>query len=116
MIIIAGNLEFIDQENRDGAVAAVRDLQDATRSDEPGCVSYSFSADSTVATRVQIYEHWIDEASLAAHFLHPNYHNTRAMLGQFKRGSGSQILKFRADLSEPVYDSTGVPRADFFTA
>lgn len=116
MIIIAGNLEFVDQENRDGAVAAVRELQQSTRDDEPGCVAYSFSADTSVATRVQVYELWVDEPSLAAHFQHANYHNTRAILGQFKRAGGSQILKFRTDLSEPVYDSTGVPRADFFTA
>jgi quinol monooxygenase YgiN len=115
MIIIAGTLNFVDQENRDGAIAAIRDLQQSTRDTEPGCVSYSFAADSGDATRVQVYEHWVDEESLAAHFRHANYLDTRAMLGQFKRAGGSQILKFRADLSEPVYDSNGVPRADFFT-
>ena len=30
--------------------------------------------------------------------------------------TGSQISKFRVDLEEPVYDDTGTPRADFFTA
>ena len=30
--------------------------------------------------------------------------------------TGSQISKFRVDLEEPVYDGTGTPRADFFTA
>ena len=28
---------------------------------------------------------------------------------------GADVLKYRMELAEPVYDPTGVPRADFFT-
>jgi quinol monooxygenase YgiN len=116
MIIIAGIINFADQQNRDGAVAAITELQEATRTNEPGCLAYSFACDSGDPTKVQVYECWLDEASLAAHFQHSNYFNTRSLLGQFKRAGMPQILKFRIDHSEPVYDPTGTPRADFFTA
>ncbi len=116
MIIVAGTLVFADQEARDGAVAAGRELQQATRDDEPGCLAYVFAADPVEPTHVQVYELWADEASLAAHFQHPNYFEMRAVFGRFKRAGRPAVAKFRCDLSEPVYDDTGTPRADFFTA
>ena len=98
------------------AVAAGRDLQEATRRDEPGCLAYTFAADPVVPTRMQVYELWENEASLAAHFNHPNYFDMREVLGRFERVGFPAILKYRCDLSEPVYDRTFTPRADFFTA
>lgn len=115
MIIIAGYLEFVDKENRDGAVAAGRDLQQATRDDEPGCLAYVFTSDPCEDRRVHVYELWEDEAALSAHFQHPNYTEMRTTLRQFDR-SGGDVRKYRCDLSEPVYDDTGVARADFFTS
>lgn len=114
MIIIAGYLEFIDKQNRDGAVAAGIELQQATRADEPGCLAYVFTEDPCEERRVHIYELWADEPSLVAHFEHPNYTEMRTVLRGFER-SGGEVKKYRCDLSEPVYDETGVARADFFT-
>ena len=57
---------------------------------------------------------WRDEASLAAHFKHPNYLNMHDALGRIGL-KGADNKKYRVDLSEPVYDSTFTPRADFFT-
>ena len=115
MIIIAGTIDFESREQRDAAVAAGVTKQDATRRDEPGCLAYSFSADSSVETRVQVYECWTDEASLAAHFEHANYFEMRTLLGGFGP-IRPKVAKFRCDLSEPVYDDQFRPRADFFTA
>lgn len=115
MIIIAGYLEFVDQQNRDGAVAAGTELQQATRDGEPGCLSYVFTADPCDERRVHVHELWSDEAALAAHFAHPNYTAMRTVLRGFAR-SGGDVRKYRCDLSEPVYDDSGVARADFFTA
>jgi quinol monooxygenase YgiN len=115
MIIIAGYLEFADKENRDAAVAAGADAQQATRDDEPGCLAYVFGTDPCEERRMQVYELWDDEATLAAHFVHPNYTAMRTVLRQFDR-TGGDISKFRCDLAEPVYDDTGTARADFFTA
>jgi quinol monooxygenase YgiN len=114
-IIIAGTIDFPDRATRDGAVAAGLEYQRGTRDDEPGCLAYVFAADPIVEHRVQVYELWVDEASLAAHFRHPNY----LEMGKLLRGfgiTGTDILKHRTDLAEPVYDDTRTPRADFFTA
>ena len=45
MVIVSGTIFFADQAARDGAVAASIDLQRATRTDEPGCLAYVFTAD-----------------------------------------------------------------------
>ena len=114
MIAIAGTID-VDPTRRDDCVAASVALQTATRNDEPGCLAYCFAADPVVAGRIQVYELWADEASLAAHFEHPNYLNMRDMLGSVGL-KGADNKKYRVDLSEPVYDEHRVPRADFFTA
>jgi quinol monooxygenase YgiN len=115
MIIIAGTIDFADQAARDKAVEGGRDLQQATRDDEPGCLAYCFAPDPCVANRIQVYELWTDQASLAAHFEHPNYLNMRTFLGSCGL-TGADNKKYRCDLAEPVYDATRTPRADFFTA
>ena len=116
VIVIAGTMDFVSSDARDGAVAAATPLQEATRTMEPGCVAYSFAADSTVANRVQVFELWSDEASLAEHFEHPNFFAMKALLGQFERSGPSSVAKYRCDITEPVYDADRRPRADFFTA
>ncbi len=113
MIIVAGLLDFADKGDRDRVIAAAADLQQATL-DEPGCHAYCFAPDPGVDVRVQVYELWEDEASLAAHFKHPNYIEMRSALRSGSRVA-TQVEKFRCDLREPVYDDTHTPRADFFT-
>ena len=115
MIVVAGYLDFTTQDDRDQVVAAGRDVQQSTRDDEPGCLAYSFGADSSVATRVQVFELWADTESLAAHFQHPNFLAMRDILRGVER-AGSSVAKYRCDLSEPIYDEQRQPRADFFTA
>jgi quinol monooxygenase YgiN len=115
MIVVAGWLEFTNQQDRDQVVAAGRDVQQSTRDDEPGCLAYSFASDTSVPTRVQVFELWRDTESLAAHFAHPNYLAMREILRGVER-AGSSIAKYRCDLSEPIYDAQKQPRADFFTA
>ena len=114
MIIIAGTIDFVDQANRDGAVAAGAELQQSTRDTEPGCLAYSFAADSSVPNRVQVYELWADAASLTAHFEHPNFHGMKQLLGRFERAGASSVAKYRIDATSPVYDADRRPRADFF--
>jgi quinol monooxygenase YgiN len=116
MIIIAGTISFADQANRDGAVAAVRDLQQSTRDTEPGCLAYSFAADSGEPTKVQVFESWADQASLAAHFEHPNFWATKALLRQFERAGESAVAKYRVDATASVYAADGTPDAGFADA
>jgi quinol monooxygenase YgiN len=113
MIIIAGTIEFADQANRDGAVAAAVELQQSTRTTEPGCLAYSFAADTGSATSVQVYEAWTDEDALAAHFEHPNFWAMKQLLRGFERASGSQVAKYEIGRSASVYDADGKPSASF---
>lgn len=113
MIIIAGTID-VDPERRDACVNAAGPVQKATRDDEPGCLAYCFAIDPVVAGRIQVYELWADQASLAAHFEHENYRQMRVTLGSFGIIRADN-KKYRIDKSEPVYDSTRTPRADFFT-
>lgn len=115
MIIVTAEIDFATTEQRDAAVAATIDLQQATRDDEPGCLAYCFAADPCDPQRVQVYELWEDQAALAAHFEHPNYHGMLAKLGDSGM-TGAVSHKHRCDHREPVYDDTFTPRADFFTA
>lgn len=114
MIIIAGTIDLADPSKRDEAMRIAGPLQSKTRNEEPGCHAYVFAPDPCVEGRIGVYELWQDEASLAAHFEHPNYLNMRTALGQIGL-KGADNKKYRIDLSEPVYDPTMTPRADFFT-
>lgn len=114
MIIIAGTIDFANQADRDKAIEIGTPLQQASRDDEPGCLAYCFAPDPCVAERIQVYELWTDEESLAAHFQHENYFN----MGGALRDCGivsADNRKYRVDATEPVYDDTHTPRADFFT-
>jgi quinol monooxygenase YgiN len=113
MIIVVATIDFADQASRDAAVEASKPVQWATRADEPGCHAYCFGADPCVDTRVQVYELWEDEASLAAHFQHPNYHEMRRVL----RDKGIVATANRMYLTvrdEPVYAANGKTRERFF--
>jgi quinol monooxygenase YgiN len=114
MIIIAGTIDLQDPRKRVEVLAIASKLQQKTRDEEPGCLAYVFSADPCVEGRLVVYELWQDEASLAAHFKHPNYLNMRDALGRIGL-KGADNRKYRIDLSEPVYDASFTPRADFFT-
>jgi quinol monooxygenase YgiN len=113
-ILIVGTIN-VDPARRDALLTAIRPLVNKTRQEEPGCLAYAFTADTVEDDVVQVLEHWQDEASLAAHFAHPNFFATKTALHEYGSGTSS-IRKFRADLSEPVRDSERRYRADFFTA
>ena len=113
MIIVVATLDFADREARDKAVTITAPIQWATRVEEPGCQAYCFAADPSVDTRIQVYELWDDEASLAAHFQHPNYDAMRAALqGQGIVGTANRMFLVARD--EPVYGPQGQIRDRFF--
>ena len=113
MILIAGTID-VNPESRDSAVEAGRPHMEATRKWK-GCLDYVWSADPLVEGRIYVFERWETEADLAAHFEGPHYLAMRKTIASFEI-RGVDVLKYRNDLSEPVYDPKGVPRADFFTA
>ena len=114
MIIIAGTIDFEDEENRDTALEQSRNLQQATRDDEEGCLAYCFAADPCVSTRIQVYELWTTGQSLDDHFAHANYHNMRKALGQ-NGMVGSDTRKFRIDADDPVYGEDRIASSKFWS-
>ena len=113
MIIIAGTVD-VDPERRDEALVAGEPHMKATRAQD-GCIDYVWSADALVPGRIYVFERWRDQESLEAHFAGPHYLAMRDTIGAHGL-RGVDVSKYRIDLSEPVYDPSGVPRADFFTA
>lgn len=112
MIIIAGTVD-VDPEQRDAALTAGKPHMEATRA-QKGCIDYVWSADLLVPGRIYVYERWEDEAALDAHFKGPHYLAMRDTIGAHGLRA-ADVLKHRPEISEPVYDPTMTPRADFFT-
>ena len=112
MIIVAGAVE-LDPAQRDAALRAACALFAATRA-QPGCLDYVWSADPSSESRVCVYERWQDTPSFAAHLAGPCYAGMLAVLGRHGLRS-ADVAKHRVAESEPVYDPSGKPRADFFT-
>jgi quinol monooxygenase YgiN len=87
----------------------------ATREEEAGCLEYAFTADTVEDDRIVVLERWHDEATLAAHFEHPDFLAAKATLHEY--GSGTSVInKYRVGRSEPLRDAERRCRADFFTA
>ena len=113
-ILIVGTI-IVDPQRRADLLGAIAPLVQKTREEEPGCLDYAFMADTVEDDRVVVIERWRDQATLAAHFEHPNFYATKDALKA--NGSGaSSIAKYRVDLEEPVRDAENRYRADFFTA
>lgn len=112
-IIIAGTMDF-DPSFLPDAIISAKPLIDAALL-EKGCLHYRWAIDPVHEGRVNVFEEWEDEASLKAHFEGAPYKDMLAHLPMDKI-RGFDVSKYRFDVKEPVYDSDGKPRADFFTA
>jgi len=64
MIIIAG-YTLTEAEKRDHAVAAHQEMVARARASD-GCIDLAISADSIDPERINIFEHWRDQAALDA--------------------------------------------------
>lgn len=113
MIIVVAALEFESEQDRDRAVALTREVQLATREEEPGCHAYCFAPDPAEPSRIQVYELWEDSDSLAAHFLHPNYQKMVELL-QSARIRESVNRAYLTTADEPVYGPNGERKTQFF--
>ncbi|MBI1250907.1 MAG: antibiotic biosynthesis monooxygenase [Alphaproteobacteria bacterium] len=112
-IVVAGVVD-VDPGRRDDALRGAKPWVDGALS-QRGCVRYSWTADLNLPGRIDVFEEWTDQEAFAAHLAGPQY---RGMLGHMQgfEIKNAVTKKYRVDLTEPVYDPTGVPRADFFTA
>ena len=112
-IIIAGHLDFAPATVGKLILDARPLIEEALA--EPGCRAYSWALDPLRPGRVHVFEEWDDEAALAGHFSASPYAEMGAHLQQGDGILGFEVKKYRCDHSEPVYDESGTPRADFFT-
>lgn len=110
-ILINGTVDF-EPADAENAVREAAELMAATRTQD-GCRHYVWSLDPAVPGRVYVYENWESEESLAAHLAGPYYRDMLTLLSGFGI-KASETLKYRIDVAGPIYDETGVPRADFF--
>lgn len=115
MIIVAGTIDLADPGSRDECLRVTTSLQQVTREEQPGCLAYCFAADPVVPGRIQVYELWEDQASLAGHFANSNYKAMFEALAAFGLEK-VRVHKYRVDLRERVYDADFRPRADFSDA
>ncbi len=111
-ILIAGTVD-VDPEQRDAALEAGKPHMAATRAQD-GCIDYNWSADGLTPGRIYVFERWRDQTALEAHFKGPHYLAMRDTIATYGLRAADAV-KYRIDLSEPVYDETMTPRADFFT-
>lgn len=112
-IIISGTVD-LPPENLQAALAAGKPLIEGALT-EDGCLDYDWCIEPTHPGRIRVFERWESEEALAAHFQSKWYLEMRDTIGSFGL-IAADTAKYRVDLSEPVYDPTMTPRADFFTA
>lgn len=113
MITIIGHID-VDPSERDALVARTAELQQRTRTDEPGCLTYCLGADPVDAGRIQIVELWADAASLDAHFRHPNFFATGEALRSGTRRGGA-VMKYRIDAADGVRGPDGNASTRFWS-
>lgn len=70
MLVVAGHIR-IDPARREAAIAAAAEVQGETRR-EPGCISYTFSADLGEDGLFHLFEEWESQDALDAHFKTPH--------------------------------------------
>jgi quinol monooxygenase YgiN len=113
MIIISAILEFANEVDRDKVIDLTTETQLATRLEEPGCISYCFAPDPAVSNRIQVYELWEDEKSLADHFKHKYYNDMKNFIHSVGV-TNTENQMYLIDKHEPVYSAEGNTRETFF--
>ena len=79
---------------------------------QPGCLHYDWSADLNAPSRINVFEEWESEESLAAHFAGGQYAGMLGHIGQ--SGLLSAVSrKYRVDAESAVYNAEGKPTPAF---
>jgi quinol monooxygenase YgiN len=109
-IVISAQID-LDPAKREEALRTAQPWIDGALS-QPGCIHYDWSADVNNPSRVNVFEEWESEASLAAHFAGPQY---AGMLGHIGQSGliGAVSRKYRVDAEAEVYGGDGKPTEQF---
>ena len=109
-IVISAQID-LEPAGRDAALKSAQPWIDGALA-QPGCIHYDWSADLNAPSRINVFEEWENEESLAAHFAGPQYAGMRAHIGQ----SGllnAVSRKYRVDAEGAVYNAEGKPTPSF---
>lgn len=79
MILVAATIDF-DPAGADAAREAGVVMMEATHKEE-GNIEYAFSFDFADPGKIRIFEKWVDQAALDAHFAEPHMAAFQAALG-----------------------------------
>ncbi|MFF0156591.1 putative quinol monooxygenase [Streptomyces sp. NPDC005263] len=66
-IIVAGWMDY-EPTDRDTMLGHLVEVGKHTRAQEPGCLDYAMTADSTDERRIRVYERWVSQQALDDHF------------------------------------------------
>ncbi len=110
IILVAGKVR-VDPAKRDETLTSGAELMRRTR-EQRGCLDYVWSADPTDPARIYVFERWASRDDFAAHLAGEFYRQMRDHIGAAGL-TEAEALKYRIAQLEPVYDESGVPRADF---
>lgn len=109
-ILISAQID-LDPARREEALKSAQKWIDGALS-QPGCIHYDWSADLSNPSRVNVFEEWESEDSLAAHFSGPQYAGMLGHIGQFGL-INAVSRKYRVDAEAPVYNADGKPSERF---
>jgi quinol monooxygenase YgiN len=98
-ILVTGTID-LDPDQRDGFIAACRELMDATHQ-EDGCEHYSFAADLADPGRFHISERWASQGEMEAHSASAHLAGFMGKLGGFGV-RGASLTKWEGATGAPL--------------
>ena len=109
-IVISAQID-VEPTGRDAALRSAQPWIDGALA-QPGCIHYDWSADLNAPSRINVFEEWESEESLAAHFAGAQY---AGMLGHIGQSGllGAVSRKYRVDAESTVYNAEGKPTPAF---
>jgi len=99
MLVIAGTIT-VAPADRDAAIAAALAISSPTR-EEPGCISYGFSADLLDPAKFRLFEEWRSQEDLDLHFATPHMADFLDALGAIQV-TESTITKYKITSHGPL--------------
>ena len=99
MIVITGTIPT-HAEQHDAAVEAMVKMQDASLA-EAGCHKYQFGFTAQDPALAIIFEEWLDQAALDAHFATPHMAEFQASLRGIVAGKGT-LTRYEVSSSGPL--------------
>jgi quinol monooxygenase YgiN len=83
-IIVAGWMDY-EPADRDTMLKHLVEVGKHTREKEPGCLDYAMTADPVDECRIRVYERWVSQRALDAHFTTAHIKDFRAVSAGLKR-------------------------------